>query len=245
MTHQKPITKDGTVAPQQNDASCLSDCDGRVKKGPKNNKNPRQCIVTKQSLTDGAAALRFALAPDQTLTVDIQNNLPGRGAWITADRGILQQAIDKGAFKRAFKSNIKLLEIASDKNPTDAFSDHVDFLLKQYALRLLGRLQKQRALQLGFDAVKDGLKSAKSPLCIIAKDAGSDSQKIEKLASHIEHSQIFSFFSAQELGQAIGQLNAHYIGLKREQASLGFLNALHRWALFTQALDEKKELRFR
>jgi len=62
----------------------------------------RRCLVTRE--TAGRAGLiRFALDPQGHVVPDIEERLPGRGLWVTADRAILSRAVEKRLFARAAK----------------------------------------------------------------------------------------------------------------------------------------------
>ena len=54
-----------------------------------------------------AQLIRFALGPDSVVVPDVAAKLPGRGAWVRADRASVAQAAKKGAFSRAFKQPVK------------------------------------------------------------------------------------------------------------------------------------------
>jgi uncharacterized protein len=61
----------------------------------------RRCIVSHESLAD-AKLIRFALAPDGSVVPDVAAKLPGRGAWVRADRASVDAAARKQVFARAF-----------------------------------------------------------------------------------------------------------------------------------------------
>ena len=56
-------------------------------------------LSTAQKVHEGATALkkdliRFVLSPQLQLIADIDQNLPGRGFWVKADRNIINEAIN-------------------------------------------------------------------------------------------------------------------------------------------------------
>ena len=73
-----------------------------IEKGPL-----RRCIVTRESLPKGDM-LRFVVGPDNALVPDLAGRLPGRGMWLKAAPGLLEQAVKKGAFHRAAKAQVKI-----------------------------------------------------------------------------------------------------------------------------------------
>ena len=60
----------------------------------------RRCIVTG---TVGApdSLVRFVVGPDGAVVPDIDERLPGRGMWVTAEREVLGRAVAKTAFAKA------------------------------------------------------------------------------------------------------------------------------------------------
>ena len=58
----------------------------------------RRCIATGESgPTD--RLIRFALSPDGVVVPDLAARLPGRGVWLTADRGLAERAVKKRLFR--------------------------------------------------------------------------------------------------------------------------------------------------
>lgn len=65
----------------------------------------RMCIVTRQR-ADDVDLIRFVLDPNGVVVPDVKAVLPGRGAWVTARRDVLAQAVKRKAFSRALKSDV-------------------------------------------------------------------------------------------------------------------------------------------
>jgi uncharacterized protein len=64
----------------------------------------RLCVVTR-AIKPIDAMIRFVLAPDGSVMPDLKRRLPGRGVWVTGQRSVLAAAVERGAFRRGFKSN--------------------------------------------------------------------------------------------------------------------------------------------
>jgi predicted RNA-binding protein YlxR (DUF448 family) len=64
----------------------------------------RQCLLTKQEAAK-SELWRFVLSPDEVVTFDVTQRLPGRGAWLIPEANALQQAVQKKLFSKAFKQN--------------------------------------------------------------------------------------------------------------------------------------------
>ena len=65
---------------------------------------PRRSCVACRATRPASELIRFALR-DGAVTVDMRRRLPGRGANLCASRSCLQQALKRGAFRRAFRGH--------------------------------------------------------------------------------------------------------------------------------------------
>ena len=63
----------------------------------------RLCIVTRER-HDPARLIRFAASPDGTIVPDVAAKLPGRGAWVLAERSAVEAALMKGVLAGALKT---------------------------------------------------------------------------------------------------------------------------------------------
>ena len=69
----------------------------------------RKCVVTgDRGPTD--LLIRFAIGPAGEIVPDVDERLPGRGVWVTADRTVLTRAIEKRAFSRGAKRRVTVPE---------------------------------------------------------------------------------------------------------------------------------------
>jgi uncharacterized protein len=71
--------------------------------------NDRTCIVTREA-TSPQDLIRFVRAPDGSVVPDLKRQLPGRGCWIKAERQLVDRAVKRKLFSRAFKSETKAAE---------------------------------------------------------------------------------------------------------------------------------------
>lgn len=122
----------------------------------------RRCIATMASRPQ-AEMIRFVLSPDGVVTPDLAARLPGRGAWVTADRASLETAIRKGAFSRAFRMQAK--------TPPE-LADDVERLLARRLLDGLGLAKRAGEVVTGFDNVRQLLREQR-PACMIEASDGS------------------------------------------------------------------------
>ena len=83
----------------------------------------RKCILT-GAHGERASLIRLALGPDGAVWPDLAAKLPGRGAWIVADRAVLEAAMAKGKLKGALDRAFKGPAIV----PDDLADDHRAFV---------------------------------------------------------------------------------------------------------------------
>ena len=88
----------------------------------------RRCLVTGER--GAIEPLIGLLGPADDVVPDVDERLPGRGMWVTADRAVLTRAVDRRAFSRGAKRSV----IVSDD------------LLTQVEGRLLDRFQRTLGL---------------------------------------------------------------------------------------------------
>lgn len=198
----------GLAAPGSPDA-------GPLDKGPGDRAPQRRCIVTRLSQpVDGL--IRFVRAPDGTVVPDLRRRLPGRGAWIGAERRLVAEAQRKKLFGRAFRT---------DARAPDDLADQVGALLCQAALDRLGLERKAGRLRLGFTEVDRLLRSGDCVLLVTAIDAAEDGvRKIGQAAHAGGHTgertpYTCRAFTMVELGLAFGRGNVIHAALQQGGAS--------------------------
>lgn len=157
----------------------------------------RRCIASGE-VREEADLLRFAIGPDDELVPDIAAKLPGRGIWVSADRGSVEKAASKGLFNRGAGRAVKVPE---------GLSDCLEALLEARALSLLGLARRAGDLALGFDASKLALKAGKPAWRIEASDGALDGRgKLDRLCEAAwGNVPVAACFSAEQLGLALGR----------------------------------------
>src|SRR6187431_1761376 len=92
----------------------------------------RRCALTRERLPK-QDLIRFVLAPSGEIVPDLKERLPGRGVWVTADRGLVAEAAKRNVFARALKAQAKV---------PAGLADLVDRLLVDAALGALALANK-------------------------------------------------------------------------------------------------------
>jgi uncharacterized protein len=169
----------------------------------------RLCIATR-AVKPIEEMIRFVRGPDRAVVPDLRRKLPGRGVWVTAQRVALAQAIKRGAFRRAFKSNVAVSE---------NLLELVEHLLERSVLDALAMARKAGDVVTGFGAVADAIATKPVVALLHAQDAAVEGCR--KLASLLQRRDaddakgivtITAFTSAQ-LDLALGRSNVIHAAL--------------------------------
>ena len=184
----------------------------------------RLCIVTRRH-ADDADLIRYVLDPDGVVVPDVKAVLPGRGAWVTARRPVLDQAIRRRAFARAFKS-------ATQPGGLDDLSDRTDQVLRQQARGALGFARKAGLVVTGFAKVESALKSGAAIALVQAAGAGADGvKKLSRLACHYDVP-VLRPLTHGEMGLSLGQEHVIHAALLDGPGAQRFLAPLRRLEAF-------------
>lgn len=185
----------------------------------------RRCIATKDTLPT-SNLIRFVLGPDDVITPDISERLPGRGIWVSANAKDLAKAIDQNLFSKSAKQKVSI--------PDDLIS-LTEKLITKRAIDLLSMARKSGQAICGFEKTKSAMMSERWYVLIQAKD-GSTPQKQKIRPSAIDNSYI-SCFTAQELGLAFGRENVIHAAVSKGGLSARILLEANRLAGFRNKSD--------
>jgi len=163
----------------------------------------RRCIATGES---GPAdrLIRFVLGPSGEVFPDLAGRLPGRGAWLTADRTLVERAVAKKLFSRAFRTQAQV--------PAD-LADRLEAMLVRRLVDLIGLARKAGQAVTGFEKVRAKLREGGVGALIEARDGAADGrEKLQRLAPDIP---VLAVLDAAELGLAFGRDFAIHAALDR------------------------------
>ncbi|HUS56043.1 MAG TPA: RNA-binding protein [Thermohalobaculum sp.] len=171
----------------------------------------RRCIATGDSgPTD--LLVRFVLGPDAQVVPDLAERLPGRGVWLTAQRALVDKAVKKKLFSRAFK--------AQAVAPAD-LADRLEALLAQRLVNVIGLARKAGQAVTGFEKVRARLKDGTAGVLIQASDGAEDGKaKLTRLADGLSEGGAkrvpgIEILDSTELGLAFGRDFAIHAALDR------------------------------
>lgn len=180
------------------------------KRGHKNRE--RKCLAS-GDVTDPHHMVRFVLSPDNVVTPDIMGKLPGRGAWVSANKDALALVIKSKGFARSFKGKA----VVPDELP-----GLVQDLLCRRVLGLITMARKSGHIYMGFDQVKTAAGEGTLAWRIEAKDGSEDGRsKIRTLSKAVAKElerplpKVLGCFTNAELAGALSRESVVHIGLPR------------------------------
>lgn len=154
----------------------------------------RRCIATGES-GPARPLIRFVLGPGDTVVADLAGRLPGRGAWLTADRALVAKALKKNLFARAFRRPVK---VEAD------LADRLEDLLARRLVELIAMARKAGQAVTGFEKTRARLAEGRVGVLVSASDAAADGRgKLERIAP--EGVGRITLLDSGELGLAFGR----------------------------------------
>lgn len=184
----------------------------------------RLCLASRTVKPVGEL-MRFVLAPDGQVVPDIAARLPGRGAWITARRDALAEAVKRKAFGRAFRGKGRV---------DPALAKQVEQLLEKDALAALALANKAGRVVTGNMKVIEALNGEKVIVLVHAAEAAPDGVgKLDALARRIGEAAgreivRVDAFPGVQLDLALGRANVVHAALLAHPTSAGFLARVRR-----------------
>jgi len=167
----------------------------------------RRCIATGESGPTGPL-VRFVLGPGDAVVPDLAARLPGRGIWLTARADLVERAVKKKLFARAFRAPVKV--------PED-LGALLEDLLARRLIDVIGLARRAGQAVTGFEKVRARLKDGSAGVLLTASDAAADGrEKLGRLAGAGDGGvRIVDLLSSTELGLAFGRDFAIHAALDR------------------------------
>jgi predicted RNA-binding protein YlxR (DUF448 family) len=150
--------------------------------------------------------LRFVVAPDGGVVLDLAGKLPGRGLWLLPRRDMIDRACERRLFARAARAPVNM--------PGD-LAEQVVRALRQRCLDLIGLARRGGLVTAGFEKVKSRLAAGRAAALIQAVDAAPGGRrKLSALAgSVVPGLPVVEVFTAVELGRVLGRDAAVHVAL--------------------------------
>ena len=181
--------------------------------------------IASGELREKSRMIRFCLSPDGVIVPDLDGRLPGKGIWVAADKRSIETAAEKRLFQKAARRRKAVV-------PEDTV-EKIAVLMNKRCLNLFSIARKAGLVVSGFEKVLEALQK-KAVFCLLqAKDAGSDAEKVRRAAGDIP---VYTFFTAQEAGQALGRDRCVYAALKKGGAADALIAEIGRASAYANSL---------
>ena len=199
---------DHTPGEQEPDEQQLLPAD--LEKGPL-----RRCVAT-GAVQPKDGMIRFVVAPDGELVPDLEERLPGRGLWLTAEAAVFAKAMSKNLFAKAARRVVRV--------PPD-LAERLERLLERRCLDAFGLARRAGQALAGYEKVREALKTnqvgrAGPPYLLVEASDGSPDQrgKITALAPGMP---VVDLFDAAAMAAALGRENAVHAVVARGKLAKG------------------------
>ena len=179
--------------------------------------------------------IRFVCDPNGNLVPDLKADLPGRGAWVTATKSAVGQAMERKLFAGALETKVEV---------SKTLDEDVGELLHRSVLGALAMANKAGVIVFGFSKVNDMIRSGKADLVLHANDAAEDGiRKIGSALKAIEAAGATAgegvpltvlFSTSDELESALGGMNIMHVGAKSGGATENVIKKLNRFQDYLQ-----------
>jgi uncharacterized protein len=201
-------------------------------RGPHERGRERLCVATR-TLRPVAELIRFVVGPDGEAVADLKGKLPGRGLWVTATREALAEAVQRKAFSRGFKREVRL--------PAD-FVTRTERLLEQAVLDALAMAGKAGLVAAGFAKVEAALAHATVVAILHAAEASAEgTRKLDAAAQRLTATPpvVIGFLASAQLDLALDRPNVIHAALLAGHASETFLGRCRRLERFRSGAQHK------
>jgi predicted RNA-binding protein YlxR (DUF448 family) len=181
----------------------------------------RKCIVSGEE-HEKSDLIRFVLGPDNEVVPDLQQKLPGRGVWLTADRKAVERAIAENRFSRAFKAKCHV---------DPGLPARLESLIRQEARQYLALANKAGMVVAGYEKTADALAAGRARLLLEAADGAEDGRR-KLRAKRSPDCEIVAIFTSGELDLALGRANVVHAAVAKGGLAEKLLSAARRVEAF-------------
>jgi predicted RNA-binding protein YlxR (DUF448 family) len=191
----------------------------------------RTCALTRE-IMPVSEMIRFVLGPGDAVIADVKRKLPGRGLWITASEGSLQEAIKRNVFARGFKRPVHV---------SPNLVGETQRLLALAALDALAIAAKAGLVASGFAKVESAIRRNEAVALLHASDGAADGKR--KLEAALRRNQeesreitreiaVIDEFTGPQLDLALSRPNVVHAALFAGPGSETFLARVKRLQRF-------------
>ena len=138
--------------------------------------------------------VRFVVGPDDEIVPDVDERLPGRGVWVTADRAMLERAVEKRLFGRGARQAVRV---------DPGIADRVEALLARRCIELLALARRAGSAVAGLAKVRQALETGRPGVLLEAADGAEDGRA--RLRALAGDRPVVAILTAAELAGAFGR----------------------------------------
>jgi len=190
----------------------------------------RSCLACRET-KDKGELLRFVLAPDRTLVPDLQQKLPGRGAYTCLKASCVRLAAQKKQFSRGFKGEVLGAE-------AEGLTRQVTEKLEERIASYLSLANKGGKIASGSDQVMDKLKKGSVGLLVVASDISEDIGAKFRGVAKSHGTPCLTMFGKDRLGALLGKELRSVLGVLES----GFVGSLRlEMERYRNFLEEERE----
>jgi len=176
----------------------------------------RRCIAT-GAVQSKDGMIRFVIAPDGEVVPDLEERLPGRGLWLSAERAALDKVIAKNLFSKAARRAVR--------TPGDLV-ERLERLLARRCLDSVGLARRAGQALAGYEKVREALKGnrvgrAGPPPGLLLEAADGSADQRGKLTALAPELPIVDLFESADLAAALGRDHAVHAVLARGRLADG------------------------
>lgn len=169
----------------------------------------RRCIAS-GAVKDKQTLVRFVIDPAGHVVPDIDERLPGRGIWVSANRHMLSKACEKNLFARAARAQVTV--------PADLV-DRVEGLLARRCLDTVGLARRAGQAVSGYERVSEWLRAGRGGVLLAAADGAPAARAKMRAAS--PGVPVVELFSGDELGTTAGRERTVHLVIAPGKLALG------------------------
>lgn len=170
----------------------------------------RRCIAT-GVVQPKDGMIRFVVGPEGEIVPDLDECLPGRGLWVSADRAALAKAGGKGLFARAARRAVRV--------PPDLV-ERLERLLERRCLDRVGLARRAGQALAGFEKVREALRNGQvgrngGPPGLLVEAADGSLDQRGKVAALAPGLPVVALFDSASLAAALGRDHAVHTVIAR------------------------------
>lgn len=132
----------------------------------------RRCILS-GDISARDDLLRLAISPDGLVLPDVAGKAPGRGAWITPDRALLESALADGGLRKGLMRAFK----GAPLTIPDDLADRIEAALSRQLCDRLGLELRSGNIVLGSARIEEQARSGRIATLLHASDSSEDGRR--------------------------------------------------------------------